>query len=176
MVDAVVSVVSFDDCAGNEGLVFEVSHPDFLVNQEMNLVARRDVMDGGTVLFIHGVNKLADDLAQVDIVRASPRSPQTLREIIGLGQIQTNRSKRALYAPPMHVNENMEPPFPKVIGQVLSLDKGDNHVFRMTGVGADQDPKGVFTIDEKTGKVYVSQELDREVISSYTDLYIVMVC
>ena len=69
----------FDDCAGNEGLAFEVSHPDFQVDEEMNLVARRDVMDSGTVMFIHGVNEQADDMAQVDIVGAPPRSPQTLR-------------------------------------------------------------------------------------------------
>lgn len=69
----------FDDCAGNEGLAFEVSHPNFQVDEEMNLVARRDVMDSGTVMFIHGVNEHADDMAQVDIVGAPPRSPQTLR-------------------------------------------------------------------------------------------------
>ncbi|KAK6320277.1 hypothetical protein J4Q44_G00093840 [Coregonus suidteri] len=70
---------SFDDCAGNEGVAFEVSHPDFQVDEEMNLVARRDVMDSGTVMFIHGVNEHAEDMAQVDIVGAPPRSPQTLR-------------------------------------------------------------------------------------------------
>ncbi|KAL0968194.1 hypothetical protein UPYG_G00263630 [Umbra pygmaea] len=110
--------VLFDDCAGNEGVAFEVSHPDFQVDEEMNLVARRDVMDSGTVMFIHGVNKHADDMAQVDIVGAPPRSPQALREKIGLGHGQPYRSKRALYPPSMHVNENMEPPFPKIIGTV----------------------------------------------------------
>uniref|UniRef100_A0A3P8YE45 Cadherin-13 n=1 Tax=Esox lucius TaxID=8010 RepID=A0A3P8YE45_ESOLU len=114
--DRPLTQVFFDDCAGNDGVVFEVSHPDFQVDEEMNLVARRDVMDGGTVLFIHGVNKQADDLAQVDIVRAPPRSLQKLRGRIGLGQMQPYRSKRALFAPRMHVSENMEPPFPKVIG------------------------------------------------------------
>lgn len=71
--------VLFDDCVGNEGMAFEVSHPDFQVDEEMNLVARRDVMDSGTVMFIHGVNEHAEDMAQVDIVGALPRSPQTLR-------------------------------------------------------------------------------------------------
>uniref|UniRef100_A0AAZ3P8R6 Cadherin-13 n=1 Tax=Oncorhynchus tshawytscha TaxID=74940 RepID=A0AAZ3P8R6_ONCTS len=160
--------VFFDDCAGNEGLAFEVSHPDFQVDEEMNLVARRDMMDSGTVMFIHGVNEQADDMAQVDIVGAPPRSPQTLREILGLGQIQPYRSKRALFAPRMHVNENMEPPFPKVIGTVMSPGMENDHIFHMTGSGADQDPKGVFTINRVTGEVSVSQELDREAISSYT--------
>ncbi|XP_010892326.1 cadherin-13 isoform X1 [Esox lucius] len=168
--DRPLTQVFFDDCAGNDGVVFEVSHPDFQVDEEMNLVARRDVMDGGTVLFIHGVNKQADDLAQVDIVRAPPRSLQKLRGRIGLGQMQPYRSKRALFAPRMHVSENMEPPFPKVIGTLIVMSQGmeANHIFHMTGVGADQDPKGVFTIDRRTGEVSVSQELDREAISSYS--------
>ncbi|XP_071182300.1 cadherin-13 [Salvelinus alpinus] len=166
--DHPLTQVFFDDCAGNEGLAFEVSHPDFQVDEEMNLVARRDVMDSGTVMFIHGVNEQADDMAQVDIVGAPPRSPQTLREILGLGQIQPYRSKRALFAPRMHVNENMEPPFPKVIGTVISPGMENDHIFHMTGSGADQDPKGVFTINRVTGEVSVSQELDREAISSYT--------
>uniref|UniRef100_A0A8C8J5E8 Cadherin-13 n=1 Tax=Oncorhynchus tshawytscha TaxID=74940 RepID=A0A8C8J5E8_ONCTS len=166
--DHPLTQVFFDDCAGNEGLAFEVSHPDFQVDEEMNLVARRDMMDSGTVMFIHGVNEQADDMAQVDIVGAPPRSPQTLREILGLGQIQPYRSKRALFAPRMHVNENMEPPFPKVIGTVMSPGMENDHIFHMTGSGADQDPKGVFTINRVTGEVSVSQELDREAISSYT--------
>lgn len=52
----------------------------------------------------------------------------------------------------------------------------DNHIFHMTGSGADQDPKGVFTINRLTGEVSVSQELDREAINSYMVSTLPRVC
>ncbi|CAB1418129.1 unnamed protein product [Pleuronectes platessa] len=42
-----------------------------------------------------------------------------------------------------------------------------NHIFRLTGPGADQDPRGLFIIDIDTGDVSVSRSLDREAIDSY---------
>ncbi|XP_036399517.1 cadherin-13 isoform X1 [Megalops cyprinoides] len=160
--------VLFDDCVGNEGVRFEVSHPDFAVDGESRLVARQDVLDSGTVLFVHGQNGHADDMAQVDILGAPPRSPQTLREILGLGQVPY-RSKRSLLVPPMFVPENQRAPFPRTIGMshVISADMQENHIFRLTGKGADQDPRGVFSINKVTGEVSVSRSLDREAIAVY---------
>lgn len=74
-----VFAVVFDDCAESKGVSFEVSHPDFLIDEDLNLVPRRDVVDSGAVIFIHGLNQHADDMAQVDIMGAPPKSPQTLR-------------------------------------------------------------------------------------------------
>lgn len=51
--------------------------------------------------------------------------------------------------------------------QVISAEKLQNHIFRLTGPGADQDPKGLFTIDIDTGDVSVSRPLDREAIDTY---------
>ncbi|KAI4904452.1 hypothetical protein NFI96_001671 [Prochilodus magdalenae] len=110
--------VVFDDCAENEGVYFEVSHPDFLIDEALNLVPRRDVVNTGTVIFIHGLNEHADDMARVDILGTPPRSPQTLREIVGLGDIVPNRMKRSLLVPPMFVPENQRAPFPRSIGKV----------------------------------------------------------
>lgn len=42
-----------------------------------------------------------------------------------------------------------------------------DHIFRLTGKGADQDPKGVFSINRLTGEVAVSRALDREAIAYY---------
>uniref|UniRef100_A0A3B3RGZ2 Cadherin-13 n=1 Tax=Paramormyrops kingsleyae TaxID=1676925 RepID=A0A3B3RGZ2_9TELE len=109
--------VDFNDCAGNEEVRFEVSHPDFEVDEERRLKPRRDVIDSGGVLFIHGQNAHSDDMAQVDIVGAPPRSPQTLREILGLGQLPY-RKRRSLLVPPMFVPENQRPPFPRAIGML----------------------------------------------------------
>lgn len=43
----------------------------------------------------------------------------------------------------------------------------EDHIFRLTGRGADQDPKGVFSINRLTGEVAVSRALDREAIAYY---------
>ncbi|KAJ8344264.1 hypothetical protein SKAU_G00315930 [Synaphobranchus kaupii] len=51
--------------------------------------------------------------------------------------------------------------------QVISSDKQGSHIFRLTGEGADQDPKGVFSIDQLTGEVTVNRALDREDIAFY---------
>lgn len=74
----------FDDCAGNEDVEFEVSNPDFLIDKNLNLVPRRDVIDSGDVMFVHGVNNHVDDMAQVTIMGAPSRSPQTLRVSVSL--------------------------------------------------------------------------------------------
>uniref|UniRef100_A0A672Q221 Cadherin 13 n=1 Tax=Sinocyclocheilus grahami TaxID=75366 RepID=A0A672Q221_SINGR len=42
-----------------------------------------------------------------------------------------------------------------------------DHIFRLIGRGADQDPKGVFSINRLTGEVAVSRALDREAIAYY---------
>lgn len=51
--------------------------------------------------------------------------------------------------------------------QVISSDMKEDHIFRLTGKGADQDPKGVFSINKLTGEVAVSRALDREAIAFY---------
>lgn len=60
--------------------------------------------------------------------------------------------------------------------QVISSEKSENHIFRLTGPGADQDPKGLFTIDIETGDVSVRRSLDREAIDSYQVSVYVSVC
>ncbi|XP_026220454.1 cadherin-13 isoform X2 [Anabas testudineus] len=69
----------------------------------------------------------------------------------------------------MIVTENQRAPFPRLIGKshVISTERSGNHIFRLTGPGADQDPKGLFTIDVDTGEVSVSRSLDREATDSY---------
>uniref|UniRef100_A0A3Q1FQN5 Cadherin-13 n=1 Tax=Acanthochromis polyacanthus TaxID=80966 RepID=A0A3Q1FQN5_9TELE len=159
--------VEFDDCAGNEDVAFDVSDPSFLVDGDLNLVPRQDVRYSGPVLFVHGVSAHADDMAQVDVTGLPLPSAHALRDLLGLGQKLPYRSKRSLLVPPMIVTENQRPPFPRIIGKVISAEKLGNHIFRLTGPGADRDPIGLFTIDIDTGDVSVSRSLDREAIDSY---------
>ncbi|KAI3370827.1 hypothetical protein L3Q82_007353 [Scortum barcoo] len=159
--------VEFDDCAGNADVKFEVSDPDFHVDRALKLVPLRDVPYSRPVLFIHGLSAHADDTAQVEVTGLPAQSPHTLRDILSVGQKLPYRSKRSLLVPPMIVTENQRAPFPRIIGRVISAEKSGNHIFRLTGPGADQDPKGLFTIDIETGDVSVSRSLDREAIESY---------
>ncbi|KAF5904726.1 cadherin-13 isoform X1, partial [Clarias magur] len=164
-----ISPMVFDDCEGNKDVKFKVSHPDFLIDKDLNLVPRRDVVDSGTGMFIHWVNDLVDDTAQVDIIGPLSQSTHTLREVLGVAKMIPNRSKRSLLVPPMFVPENQRAPFPRSIGKshVISSSMKEDHIFRLTGKGADQDPKGVFSINKLTGEVAVSRALDREAIASY---------
>nr|XP_043892683.1 cadherin-13 [Solea senegalensis] len=158
--------VEFDDCAGNDDVAFEVSDPSFEVDGDLNLVPRRDVLHSPPVLFIHGISTHADDVAQLAI---TGQSPHTLRNILGLGQTRPYRHKRALLVPPMIVTENQRAPFPRIIGRshVFLPEKLGSRIFRLTGPGADHDPRGLFIIDMDTGEVSVSRSLDREAVDSY---------
>ncbi|XP_038124014.1 B-cadherin-like [Cyprinodon tularosa] len=79
------------------------------------------------------------------------------------------RRKRAWILPPISVTENQRGPFPLKISQVKSDDHVNKRIrYKITGPGADQDPVKLFTMDEETGHLYVTQPLDREKQSSYT--------
>ncbi|XP_048113752.1 cadherin-13 [Alosa alosa] len=161
--------VLFDDCAGNEDVAFEVSNPDFLIDENLNLVAQGDVVSSGAVLFIHGLSPHADDMAQVDVVGAPAWSPHTTKEIVAVDQEPASRLRRSLLAPPMYVIENQRSPIPRTIGKshIIPNELRADHTFRLTGMGADEDPVGVFSINRYTGEVSVSRSLDREVIPIY---------
>ncbi|XP_039470186.1 cadherin-13 isoform X2 [Oreochromis aureus] len=159
--------VEFDDCAGNEDVTFGVSDPGFHVDGDLNLVPLRDLLHSEPVLFIRGLSAHADDLAQVDIIGTPGRSAATLGDIVG--QKLPYRSKRSLLVPNISISENERGPFPKFIGQthLISMGQPREQIFRMTGPGADQDPKGLFTIDMNSGTVSVSRSVDREASDSY---------
>nr|XP_006014203.2 PREDICTED: cadherin-1-like [Latimeria chalumnae] len=76
------------------------------------------------------------------------------------------RQKRCQMFP--HVVENGRGPFPAYVLQVRSSrDKEVTVYYSITGPGADQYPEGLFTIDRKTGKVFVTKPLDREKQKEY---------
>ncbi|KAE8598266.1 hypothetical protein XENTR_v10016777 [Xenopus tropicalis] len=76
------------------------------------------------------------------------------------------RAKRGWLWNPFYVLEEQEITEPLYIGQLKSdLDKQDGSFkYILLGDGA----KTIFTIDERTGKIYLLKKLDREEKSSYT--------
>ncbi|KAK9972669.1 hypothetical protein ABG768_025958 [Culter alburnus] len=81
---------------------------------------------------------------------------------------QTSRAKRDWVIPPFSVIENSRGPFPMKLVQIKSDYSRDAQMaYRITGEGADLDPKGTFTIERLSGNLYVTRPLDRERKASY---------
>lgn len=51
--------------------------------------------------------------------------------------------------------------------QVISSEGAEGAKFRLSGKGVDQEPRGIFKINEITGDVSVTRTLDREAIANY---------
>uniref|UniRef100_A0A8C7DR17 Cadherin-4 n=1 Tax=Oncorhynchus kisutch TaxID=8019 RepID=A0A8C7DR17_ONCKI len=78
------------------------------------------------------------------------------------------RQKRDWVIPPINVPENSRGPFPQMLVSIRSdQDRNISIRYSITGVGADQPPNEVFSIDPVAGKMFVTKPLDREKRSSY---------
>ncbi|XP_062474307.1 cadherin-13 isoform X1 [Pezoporus occidentalis] len=165
--DQPVLKLKFDDCKGNNKLTFEVSNPDFKVERDGTLVALKNMSEAGRTFFVHAQSEHAEDLAEILIVEEKEKH-SALKEIL---KVENNlgflRQKRAILSSPVLVPENQRGPFPRYIGKVVSRSVGEGVRFRLSGKGADEDPKGIFKINEITGDISVTQVLDREAAASY---------
>ncbi|XP_014377181.1 cadherin-13 isoform X3 [Alligator sinensis] len=159
--------LAFDDCKGNDKLNFEVSNPDFKVEPDGSLVARKNVTEAGRALFIHARSSQTEDMAEI-VILGGKEKHGSLKEIFKIeGNLGILRQKRAILLSPILIPENQRPPFPRVVGKVINSDRPEGSKFRISGKGVDQDPKGAFKINENTGEVSVTRGLDREAIANY---------
>ncbi|XP_076205162.1 cadherin-13 isoform X2 [Aptenodytes patagonicus] len=165
--DQPVLNLEFDDCKGNNKLNFEVSNPDFKVERDGSLVALKNISEAGRALFVHARSEHAEDMAEILIVGANEKHG-ALKEIFKIeGNLGIPRQKRAILATPILIPENQRPPFPRSVGKVISSEGTEGAKFRLSGKGVDQDPKGIFRINEISGDVSVTRALDREAIANY---------
>ncbi|XP_073706311.1 B-cadherin [Garra rufa] len=78
------------------------------------------------------------------------------------------RKKRDWLIPHVSIAENDKGPFPKAVVQMKSTAADSmKMIYKITGPGADQPPKGVFTVGKKAGWLWVTKSLDREEIAEY---------
>ncbi|XP_073462014.1 cadherin-13 [Aquarana catesbeiana] len=165
--DQLVLNVQFDDCQGNEEVIYEVSNPNFKVEADGSLIALRNVTENIRALFIHGRSPHSDDMAEVKILGRRDRHNSIKNMLKVPRHLSLMRHRRSIVAPPVSIAENQRTPFPKIVGKVVVSDRIQGSKFRLYGKGVDEEPKGIFKINENTGEVSVSRSLDRELIPSY---------
>ncbi|KAI1889917.1 hypothetical protein AGOR_G00167850 [Albula goreensis] len=84
------------------------------------------------------------------------------------GSVGLSRVKRAWIIPPIRVSENS-----KQVPEKLVEIKSDKIfttevIYKLEGPGVDQDPKGLFEIEDRTGWIKSLMPLDREQYSTFT--------
>uniref|UniRef100_A0A8C0AFC7 Cadherin-13 n=1 Tax=Bos mutus grunniens TaxID=30521 RepID=A0A8C0AFC7_BOSMU len=165
--DQAILNLTFSDCKGNDKLHYEVSSPYFRVNTDGSLVALRNITAVGKTLFVHARTPHAEDMAELVIVGGKDIQG-SLQDIFKFARTSpVPRQKRSIVVSPILIPENQRQPFPRDVGKVVDSDRPEGSKFRLTGKGVDQEPKGIFRINENTGSVSVTRNLDRETIATY---------
>ncbi|XP_058238072.1 B-cadherin [Hemibagrus wyckioides] len=183
-----LGTVVFNNCDGRMRTVFDTTDRRFHVESDGTVKMKRQVTlhDGHKTFSVHAWDskgKKHTALVRVEHQGKANHNHEQ-QEDVGASELEQTESilllefpksgglrrrKREWVIPPIRILENdRKGPFPKPLVQIKSsFAKETQMVYRITGVGADQPPVGLFTIDKFTGQMYVSRPLDREEKDKY---------
>ncbi|XP_027860257.1 cadherin-4-like [Xiphophorus couchianus] len=193
--------VKFDDCMGNEAVVFQSTDPVFNVRTDGSIFAKgqgasldetvqfkvtargphTNVWETVVQLTLidlsssgQNENEVTEEAGNISEQNKKKDTSQAPTPVIMFPGSRVNstrglrRQKRDWVIPPINVAENSRGPFPQMLVSIRSDQDQDIPIrYSITGVGADQPPNEVFSIDPVLGKMFVTKPLDREHRSSY---------
>ncbi|XP_073539124.1 cadherin-like protein 26 isoform X2 [Phyllobates terribilis] len=96
-------------------------------------------------------------------------SSRSIRNIINKRlqrSMAQSRQKRDWIIDTFTLQEELPGPYPKLIGTV-QLEEESQLIYKLQGEGVDEEPKGLFHINEDTGAIYVHQKIDYEETSLF---------
>uniref|UniRef100_A0A8C1Z5K6 Cadherin-1 n=1 Tax=Cyprinus carpio TaxID=7962 RepID=A0A8C1Z5K6_CYPCA len=156
--------VTFNNCDGRTRTLFQSVDKRFDVNTDGTVMLQRQVTlhDGHKVFSVHAWDssgKKHTVSVKVEHIRHHKEHHM---------DTSSKRAKRGWVIPPFHVPENSRGPFPVKLVQIKSdYAKETQMQYSITGEGANEDPKGIFTVERLSGNLLVTQPLDREKKASY---------
>ncbi|XP_016113802.1 cadherin-1-like [Sinocyclocheilus grahami] len=180
--------VTFNNCDGRTRTLFQSVDKRFDVNTDGTVTLKRQVTlhEGHKVFSVHAwdssgkkhtVSVKVERIHQhkghhMDTVMniSSPEMELPSDQVLTFLKSSTGlkRAKRGWVIPPFNVPENSRGPFPMKLVQIKSDYALETRMqYSITGEGANQDPKGIFTVERLSGNLYVTQPLDREKKASY---------
>lgn len=180
--------VTFNNCDGRTRTLFQSVDQRFDVNTDGTVTLKRQVTlhEGHKVFSVHAWDSYGQKhVVSVKVERvhhhkghhmdtvmniSSPEMELPSDQVLTFPKSSTGlkRAKRGWVIPPFNVPENSRGPFPMKLAQIKSDYALETQlVYSITGEGADQDPKGIFTVERLSGYLQVTQPLDREKKAAY---------
>ncbi|NXQ97747.1 CADH4 protein, partial [Sagittarius serpentarius] len=185
--------VKFNNCAGNKGVRYETNSLDFKVRADGTMYAAHHMQMPSKQLILMVTAWDPQTLGRWEAIvrflvaeklQHNGHKPKGRKTVPGeLAQQQSDtllpwrqhhsanglrRQKRDWVIPPINVPENSRGPFPQQLVRIRSDKDKEIHIrYSITGVGADQPPMEVFSIDPVSGRMYVTRPMDREERASY---------
>nr|XP_023646538.1 cadherin-1-like [Paramormyrops kingsleyae] len=176
--------VLYDDCGGQHRFLFTSKDSRFKVDSDGTVLIKRPFIlhEGRKIFSVHAWDsngrkfivrirvQLKPQTSHVENVPTEQfEGSESVPGLEFLSSTGLKRRKRDWMIPPITILEGEMGPFPKAVVKVRSSeDKEVKMQYWITGPGADEPPKDIFTMDRNSGSLFVTQPLDREQCSSYT--------
>lgn len=173
--------VTFNSCDGRTRALFQSVDKRFEINTDGTVMLKREVTlhEGHKVFSVHAwdssgikhtasvrVERVPHQKAHEAMTAASAQVESfsdDLHPNVSASSTGLKRVKRGWIIPPISVSENSKGPFPMKLVQIKSDYASETRMeYKITGEGADVEPKGIFKIERLSGWVSVTQQLDRE--------------